>query len=530
MSLEPADSGGELLDSGSGETLWRARLGTETLRGALATTLGVVALVGCHAMPPTRSHDSLPALPDSWTAASPIAEPAEAAEPTATHLDPWWQSLASGQLDTLIARALEHNYDLQAATANVDAALAQAKLQGAHRWPQAAFSLDAARRQQVFVGLPVPGSDGVLKSSSTSFGANLAISWEVDLWGRLRAGHRAAHQDLAAAKADFAAARLSLTAQVAKAWLNMLEAERLVALGEATVESRQRTRERVAARFERGLAPSVDLRLARANEAATRGDLESRRRALDGLRRQLEILIGAYPAAELEGAVDLPTLPSPVAAGLPSDLLRRRPDLAAAEARLTAAGWRVAEARAAFYPRLSLTGSGGSSSDSLSDLLDGDFSIWSLAGNLLQPIFQGGRLRTASELAEASREVALASYAQTLLRALGEVESRLRAESLLGREVEAFTAARDEAQRAARLAEDRYRSGLGSYLAVLEGQRQAFDAETRLLALRGLRLRNRVDLHLALGGDAISPSVRSSSDGPSVSRVAPHQAPSTPGS
>ncbi len=474
--------------------------------GAYSVAVGAVLLLGCHTIPPTTNPESLPTLPAAWTAGSDANNGAASAD------DPWWRSLASDQLDTLIARALDHNHNLQAAAANVDAALAQAKLQGADRLPQASVGLDAARRQQVFVGLPVPGSDGLLKSTSTSFSANLAISWEADLWGRLRAGHRAANQDLAAAQADYAGARLSLAAQVAKAWLSMVEAERLVALGEATIESRRRTRERVAARFERGLAPSVDLRLARANEAAAQGELQARRRTLDGLRRQLEILLGVYPKADIGGPSDLPALPSPVAAGLPSELLRRRPDLAAAEARLAAAGWRVAEARAAFYPRLSLTGSSGSSSDSLSDLLDGDFSIWSLAGNLLQPIFQGGRLRAAAELATASHEFSLANYAQTLLRALGEVESRLSAEQTLSREVDAFATASQEAQRAAQLAEDRYRSGLGNYLAVLESQRQTFEAETRLLTLRGLRLRNRVDLHLALGGDARSLSERSSSD------------------
>ena len=473
----------------------------------LILPLILAASMGCHSMPPTTSADALPTLPEHWT----VDAPPPAADGTETAA-PWWQSLESEQLDALVAQALEHNYDLQAAAATVEAARAQARLVGADRLPQVAFSLDGARRQQVFVGLPVPGSNGVLKSTSTSFSANLAISWEADLWGRLRAGRQASGQDLDAVLADYAGARLSLTAQVAKAWLSLVEAEQRVSLGEATVDSRRRTRERVAARFQRGLAPSVELRLARANEASAEGELASRQRAVDGLRRQLEILLGSYPAGQLAGPETLPHLPPPVAAGLPSELLRRRPDLAAAEARLAAAGWRVAEARAAFYPRLSLTGSGGSSSDSLSDLLDGDFSIWSLAGNLLQPIFQGGRLKAAAEIAEASRERSLASYAQTLLRALGEVETLLNAEQILSREVEAFATATEEAQRAAQLAEDRYRSGLGDYLAVLESQRQAFDAETRLLSLRGLQLRNRVDLHLALGGDAMTSPTQLLSD------------------
>lgn len=479
--------------------------------GAGITALVLLTLTACHGSPPPVTSDDLPPLPGAWS--TPVDDsrsdsvPADdTAQPDHPHstASPWRQRLDSAQLDAFVGEALEKNFDLRAAAATVDVARAQARGRGAELKPQVSFNLDGSRRQQVFVGLPVPGSDGVLKSQSTSFTGNFAIAWEADLWGRLKAGKRAAGEDLQAAEADYAAARLSLAAQVTKAWIQLLEAERRVALGEATVDSRSRTRERVEARFRRGVAPSVDVRLARTNEAAAEGDLASRRRALDGVRRQLEVLLGRPPSGNLEAQGTLPSLPPPLAPGLPAELLRRRPDLRAGEARLRAAGWRVTEARTAFYPRLTLTGSGGSSSDSLSDLLDGDFSIWSLAGGLLQPIFQGGRLRAAAELAEASRERSLAAYAQVLLRALAEVETTLAAETWLQGEEDAFRRAQDEARQAARLAEDRYKNGVGDYLAVLESQRLAFDAETRLLAIRGQRLRNRVDLHLALGDGAHS--------------------------
>lgn len=498
-----------------------------TLRRRLAlgsvAILAACGLTACHTAPPAVTPDDLPSMPTTWSAAADTAE--DAAAPTSPDADRWWQQLGSPQLDALVDEALQRNYDLRAALAAVDAATAQARLQGAATQPQVSAGLDAARRQQVFVGLPVPGSDGVLKSQSTSFATTLAISWEADLWGRLRAGTRAADGDLLAARADYLGARLSLTAQVGKAWIRLAEAERLVSLGEATVDSRRQTRERVEARFRRGVAPSIDLRLARTNEAAARGELASRRRALDGLRRQLELLLGRRPTGTLEGPGTLPALPPAVAAGLPADLLQRRPDLAAAEARLQAAGWRVAEARAAFYPRLSLTGSAGTSSDSVSDLLDGDFSIWSLAGNLLQPIFQGGRLRAAAELAEAGRNASLAQYAQALLRALSEVETTLAAERLLGLEEEAFSAALAEARKANGLSQDRYRSGVGDYLALLESERQTFDAETRLLSIRGLRLRNRIDLHLALGGDTPPSTSIPWTQSPSSDRPANEEAP-----
>ena len=401
----------------------------------------------------------------------------------------------------MIKEALASNYDLQAAAASVDAAAAQARIAGAGLKPQVGAGFDASRRQQVFVGLPIPGSGGILKSTSSSFGTSLNVSWEADLWGRLRAGKAAAAGDAQAAQADYQAARLSLAGQAAKAWFTVVEAERQVALAIDTVDSRRTSAERIEARYRRGVAPSLELRLARTNLATAESTLEQRRRQLDASRRQLEILLGRYPRGEAGSSVDLPQVPPEIPAGLPSELVARRPDLQAAERRLEAAGLRVREARRALYPRVTLTASGGTVSDSLGDLVDGDFSVWNLAGGLLQPIFQGGRLRAAVDFAEAGRDRALALYAQGVLRAFAEVESALASERLLAAEEAAQKVATEESAAAVRLAEDRYHAGVGDYLTILESQRQAFLTESRLLTLRALRLNNRADLHIALGGD-----------------------------
>ncbi len=430
--------------------------------------------------------------PEAWTTPTPEAAPASGPG--------WWAAFGDSQLDAAVNEALEHNYDLQAAAASVAAASAQARIAGADLKPQVSAGFDASRRQQVFVGLPIPGSGGVLKSTSTSFGASLNVSWEADLWGRLRAGQAAAVADAQAAEADYAAARLSLAGQVTKAWFGVVEAERQVELARDTVASRRTTEERIAARYRRGVAPSLELRLARSNLAAAESTLELRRRQFDVAGRQLETLLGRYPRGEAGSGTPLPSVPPEIPAGLPSELVARRPDLQAAERRLEASGLRVHEARRALYPRITLTGSGGTSSDSLGDLVDGDFTVWSIAGGLLQPIFQGGRLRAAVDFAEASRDRALALYTQSVLRAFAEVESALAAERLLAAEEAAQAVATEESTAAVRLAEDRYNAGVGDYLTILESQRQAFLTESRLLTLRALRLSNRADLHLALGG------------------------------
>jgi NodT family efflux transporter outer membrane factor (OMF) lipoprotein len=415
----------------------------------------------------------------------------------------WWQAFGDDRLDALIADVLASNYDLAATAARVEQAEARARIAGAARKPQLDATVTGRRNRQNFIGLPIPGStSNVLSTTSTNLGVSLNASWEADLWGRLRAGEAAVLAEVGAARAELEAVRLSLAAQTARAWFTALEAAEQRALAEGTLENRRRTRERIDRRYRQGLRSPVDLRLAQAAEASAEGALHRRQRILEDAVRQLEILRGGYPTtAGLDGVHGpLPGLPAPVPPGLPAELVTRRPDLAAAERRLAAAGQRVAEARRALYPSLRLTGSTGTTSDQLADLLDGDFSVWSLAGSLLQPLFQGGRLRAGVALARSSEEEALARYTGGVLAAFAEVESALAAEAHLEALESALERATAEARAARELAEDRYTAGLSEYLEVLESQRQSFTAESQWLEARRQRLTNRVDLYLALGG------------------------------
>ena len=258
--------------------------------------------------------------------------------------------------------------------------------------------------------------------------------------------------------------------------------------------------ERIRERYDRGLRPSLDLRLTLSNLAVAEALLHQRRRQLDAMRRQLELLLGRYPAATVELSRELPPAPPRIPVGLPAELVGRRPDLAAAERRLAASASRLAASRAALYPHIGLTASGGRSSDELNDLLDGDFSVWNLVGNLTLPLFQGGRLRAAVDLAKAGSEQALAIYASSALKAYAEVESTLAAEGFLVQQEQALQEAARQARAARGLAQDRYDTGLTDLITVLESQRRAFEAESQLLAVRRQRLEARIDLHLALGG------------------------------
>jgi NodT family efflux transporter outer membrane factor (OMF) lipoprotein len=416
-------------------------------------------------------------------------------------MEHWWKELGDARLDTLITAALSSNYDLSAAAARLTQAQAQARIAGAPLQPGLGAGATGSRRKQTFVGFPIPGGDSqALSTTSTSYGVNLNLSWEIDLWGKLRAGARAALADAQAAEADFYGARLSLAAQTSRAYFAAVEARRQVELADATFENYRLSSEQINSRYQRGLSTSLELRLGRSNQAAAAATLAQRRQQLDRSLRQLELLLGRYPNARITTGERLPSVAEPVPAGLPADLVARRPDIAAAERRLAAATGRLAQSRRALFPSISLTASTGTSSSALGDLLNGDFSVWNLVANISQPLLQGGRLRAGVDLSQAGVDGALATYAQSALRAYAEVELALAAESFLVAQEKALKTASSEALAARVLAEERYAKGLSNLITLLDAQRRAFDAESRLLSVRRQRLDSRIDLYLALGG------------------------------
>jgi NodT family efflux transporter outer membrane factor (OMF) lipoprotein len=470
-------------------------------------TLFAGLLAGCAAGPPITRQPLAIEPPATYQAdpGAPAAETPPARPSLPTTGGSWWRRFGDPLLDDLVDEALGNSPTLEAAAARLDAALAQAEVAGADRLPRIDAGLNGARRRQNFIGLPIPGAEGdVLSNTSSTRGASLDVAWEADLWGRLRAGSAAALARAEAAEADLAAVRNSLIGQVAKAWFGWLEAREQLRIAEETLDNRARFRQQIEERYRRGLRSALDLRLALASEANSEAAMVVRAEGEANAARRLEVLLARYPGAVSlpEAASGLPARPpSAIPREQPADLLTRRPDLIAAELRMAASGLDVAAARAALYPRLSLNGSIGRSSSAFEDLLDNDFSVWSLAAGLVQPLFQGGRLRAAVSAAEARRTEAAAAYLSTALGAFNEVESALSAERFLDERVAALAIATEQSAAARDLAEQRYRTGLDVYLTVLEAQRQAALSRGQLLLARRLRLEARVDLHLALGGD-----------------------------
>lgn len=410
----------------------------------------------------------------------------------------WLDDFGSTELSALVDQAIAQNHDLRASAAKVAQARAQARMVGADLWPQLAANLDGRRNQsasgQRFVGVG---------QRSNRFDLAADVSWELDFWGRAADQRGAAVATAESAAAELHAARLSLAANTVKSAVTLAGAEAQVQLAEENVKTRRTHLGIVEKQLDRGLEAdraALDVSLSRSDLARAEATLASRKREADDARRNLELLLGAYPAGMEPGLRSLPEMKRSVPAGLPSELLLRRPDLRAAERRLESALREESSAKKAFLPSLNLTGTAGLSSEDLAFLLDRDALVWSIAGNVAQCIFQGGRLKANVELAKARYDEALETYASSVLTAFKEVESTLAAEAFLREEESALQSAVTEAARSVKLAAGQYERGLTEILTLLDAQQRLFDARSALTAVQAQRLRNRADLHLALGG------------------------------
>lgn len=457
--------------------------------------LGFLALGACSTVPDMPSMPSLggeplavfpvaPDAPDTWAASGVAGE---------MPVTDWLAQFQDDKLVALVNEALAANPSIRSQYYVVEATRAQARSTYGRTLPNISASAS------------VSGSDVYVeqtdsRASGESYGVGANLSWEADLWGRLRAGINAAEADLVANEADLASARLALAAQTASAWFDLNEALAQERVAVETFEARTRALELTERRLSRGLASALDVRTARTTQASAEASIAGRRQASGNASRRLEILLGRYPSAELDALAELPVLPPLETAGNPALLLTRRPDIAAAEARVTAAGLRAEQARLAMLPSLSLTGSLSTSETSLADAFDPSRIAASLIASLAAPIFNGGALDAERDAAVARARSAVESYAATVLTAWREVEDALAADSLLAQQEDAQIRALEEARLAEELATRQYTNGLVSIFNLIDSQTRRLTAESNVIAARSARASNRVSFHLALGG------------------------------
>ena len=455
-------------------------------RSVLAVALVAAALSGCALKkPPERvelTKEALPNLqaPAAWTA------PAGAAGTAGAVASAWLATFHDPQLDSLVEEALRYNPDLRVAAARVEQAASYVKVAGATLLPQ----VNALAR----------GGGALSGDSSGLEGLGVFANWELDLWGRVRAGREAARDQYTSAELDAAYARQSLAALVAKSWFLATEARMQKAIAEEMVGSSEKQLALAQDRLRIGRGDEYDVALSRANLATFRDSVRSLDLAHQQAVRALEALAGRYPAAALQVPAQLATVPGPVPVGMPSELLERRPDVIAAERRVAAAFYRVEEAKAARLPRISLTAAVSSISSELFVLKDRDNPVWSAGASISAPLFTGGALQGQVEVRTAEQKQALAEYGRVGARAFGEVENALSSAFTLDDREAILTESVTANSRALELANVRYRVGVGDLRAVQQQALALHAARTALLRVQAERLVQRVNLHLALGG------------------------------
>ena len=453
---------------------------------ALALAASIFIVAGCTTTPTAPPALDLPA----GTGADPA-------------LERWWTSFNDPTLTALVDEALANNLDLRAAITRIDLARAQVKLAQKDLYPSVDLGVGASRTRSSEVGsFPLFGAP----ATNNDFRVELNASYEVDLWGKFRTATRAAQDDLLASRYARETVRTVVAADVARTYFQLLAADAQLDLLSDTLKTRNETVALQRDRYQGGVIGDYDLAQAEAERAAVAADVAGAQRAVAQFESALAVLLGRSPRevfepklardAAIVRLVDVPT----VAAGLPSDMLLRRPDIRNVEAQLAAGNRRIDVARADYFPSLSLTGGYGSESGALKNLFSGPAVIWSIAASLAQPLIGLKAIEANVESKTATRDQLAVTYQQTVQTAFKETHDALVANQTLRDALVAQTERRTNLERALYLAGLRYRSGYSPYLEVLDAQRQLLQAQTlQILAARDVRLVV-VDLAKALGG------------------------------
>ncbi|MEL6239229.1 MAG: efflux transporter outer membrane subunit [Pseudomonadota bacterium] len=425
--------------------------------------------------------ESLPSLPDNWVV--------DGADPGDVRIG-WIEAVGDPVLTELVMEAQANNPDILAAAANLDAARALVVQARAPLFPQinANFNVDRTDTPNPFA------------LNTTLFTATAQAAWELDLWGRVRSGRNAAYASAQAVEADLRFAQYALAAGVASAYFASIEAREQVSVAQRTVDALAEIDRIVRVRYREGFASRQDTATTGADLEGARDALEQAQNGARNAKRALEVLLGRYPAEKVEFAEALPEAPPPPPAGLPADLLERRPDVIAAERRVASAFANLDQTKAAQLPQVVLTAAGGSTSTDLGDILDTGNLLWSIIGDVLQPIFDAGLRGAQEDEADANRRAAISLYASTALAALQDVEDNLDAVKVFAERETILETAAEEAGTAYALAQLQYEEGEIDLIDVLNFQQRLFSAERNLVTVRRQRIDQWVGLNLALGG------------------------------
>lgn len=472
---------------------------TRPYRGRL-TLLAAAALAGCMNLAPTYERPAAP-VAAGWPQGEAYGEPAAAGGVAASELA-WREVFVDAPLQRTIELALSNNRNLRVAALNIEQARAQYQIQRADLFPTVAASGEAVHQRT-----PADLSQAGRAVTSHTYSAGIGFStYELDLFGRVRNLNEQALQQFFATEEARRSTQISLVAEVANVYLTATADGELLRLARDTLASQEASYKLAQRSHELGVASALDLRQAQTSVEVARADVARYTRALAQDLNALALLVGApLPADVRPGGVQPEDLQwidrlAELPAGLPSEVLQRRPDVLQAERQLQAANATIGAARAAFFPRISLTASAGVASSSLSDLFQGSARTWSFVPQVSLPIFDAGRNRANLEVSKTQRDIALAQYELAIQSAFREVADALAARGTFDEQLAAQQALVDATGETYRLSQARYRSGVDSYLAVLDAQRSLYAAQQSLITLRLSRSANLVTLYKVLGG------------------------------
>jgi multidrug efflux system outer membrane protein len=430
---------------------------------------------------------------------APAPESASAARPTVAAEIGWRSFFPDSQLQSLIERALANNRDLRVAALNVEAARAAYRIQRADLLP-AVDAVGQANSQRIPASVSLNGQSTLARQYGASVGVT---AFELDLFGRVRSLRRSALEEYLSLDETRQSAHLSLVSEVANAWLTLVADEELLKLTRETLQSQQSSFDLTRLRFNSGVVSELDLHQAEITLRTAEANLAVYTRRVEQDRNALTLLVGEPlpPALESDDKpIESQLFAQELPAGLPADLLERRPDIRAAEHALLARNADIGAARAAFFPRITLTGSYGQAHSDLNGLFDSPQRVWTFAPQITLPIFSGGANLANLDLAHVRKRIEIAQYERAIQSAFREVADALVARRTLTQQLTAQEALTRAASESYRLSDMRYRAGVESYLNTLIAQRDLYQAQQALIDLRLAQASNTISLYKSLGG------------------------------
>jgi len=469
-----------------------------------------ISFKGCAGKQQVRVEDLGMSIPESWNALFPPIEKVSG---------DWWSTFNDPKLDSFIIDLKTKSPDIKTLIQNQEVAIQNARLGGASIFPSVNISSRADTNVQNLSGFGFSdsffnenlssdstggseqSSGGILTFGNKNFGLGVNLQWEVDIWGRLMNSRKAAYKDYESAAHDLSYLQFSILIRATQLYFSAKEAASQLELSRESYNSLKEIRDLVKERYEKGLRPSLDYRLAETSVATSIVSIENSKNILKSLNRQIETLTGDYPSGTFINKSSLPIILPAVPAGMPASVIKRRPDIRSLVLKMESAGHRVAQSKRDLLPGITINGSAGTSTQEIEKIFDEDYGVWNLGMSVTAPVFNGGRLRSIKKIQEANYENSKQELIKGILKAFSEIEQFLDQSESLQIQNEALNMAVKQSKDAYELSKERYDKGVTPLESVLNSQRQYNTIRSQQLTIRRLSIENRLSLILAMGGE-----------------------------